>query len=99
MYEGCGILVIFIGAIIYLATGSFGVVTVKDPYLIIFVLSSHWCRAKTSLLEHFDGANNAKLSTSFEDILKKDPTCSHSLAKLISMHQNGTNNFLELYVF
>ncbi|KAG5551301.1 hypothetical protein RHGRI_009648 [Rhododendron griersonianum] len=46
-------------------------------------------RAKTSLLEHFDGANNAKLSTSFEDILKKDPTCSHSLAKLISMHQNG----------
>ncbi|KAG5551300.1 hypothetical protein RHGRI_009648 [Rhododendron griersonianum] len=87
--QGCGILVIFIGAIIYLATGSFGVVTVKDPYLIIFLLSSHWCRAKTSLLEHFDGANNAKLSTSFEDILKKDPTCSHSLAKLISMHQNG----------
>ncbi|KAI8557826.1 hypothetical protein RHMOL_Rhmol04G0040700 [Rhododendron molle] len=48
-----------------------------------------YSRAKTSLLEHFDGANNAKLSTSFEDILKKDPTCSHSLAKLISMHQNG----------
>ncbi|XP_058211119.1 uncharacterized protein LOC131323376 [Rhododendron vialii] len=46
-------------------------------------------RTKTSLVEHFDGANNAKLSTSFEGILKKDPTCSHSLAKLISMHQNG----------
>lgn len=46
-------------------------------------------RAKASLLEQFDGANNAKLSTCFEDILKKDPTCSHSLAKLISMQQNG----------
>ncbi|PSR95708.1 Xaa-Pro dipeptidyl-peptidase [Actinidia chinensis var. chinensis] len=46
-------------------------------------------RAKTSILEHFDSSNFIKLSTCFEDILKKDPTCSHSLAKLMSMHQNG----------
>ncbi|KAF3962200.1 hypothetical protein CMV_013258 [Castanea mollissima] len=28
------------------------------------------------------------LSTCFEDILKKDPTCSNSLTKLVRMHQN-----------
>lgn len=46
-------------------------------------------RVKASLLEHFDGANYVKLSTCFEDILKKDPTCSHSLLKLVNMHHNG----------
>ncbi|KAL7249633.1 hypothetical protein ACSBR1_011759 [Camellia fascicularis] len=49
-------------------------------------------RAKASLLDHFDSANNVKLSTCFEDILKKDPTCSHSLAKLVNMHQKGDYN-------
>ncbi|KAK4563662.1 hypothetical protein RGQ29_005990 [Quercus rubra] len=46
-------------------------------------------RLRTSLLEHFDRNNCVLLSTCFEDILKKDPTCSNSLAKLVRMHQNG----------
>ncbi|KAK9988882.1 hypothetical protein SO802_029121 [Lithocarpus litseifolius] len=46
-------------------------------------------RLRTSLLEHFDRTNSVLLSTCFEDILKKDPTCSNSLAKLVRMHQNG----------
>ncbi|KAK3036303.1 hypothetical protein RJ639_031275, partial [Escallonia herrerae] len=46
-------------------------------------------RLKASLLEHFYCSNYVKLSTCFEDILKKDPTCSHSLMRLISLHQNG----------
>ncbi|TXG65264.1 hypothetical protein EZV62_006539 [Acer yangbiense] len=46
-------------------------------------------RLKATLLECFDRNNYVMISTCFEDILKKDPTCSHSLARLISMHQNG----------
>nr|POE97725.1 hypothetical protein CFP56_71787 [Quercus suber] len=46
-------------------------------------------RLRTSLLEHFDRNNSVLLATCFEDILKKDPTCSNSLAKLVRMHQNG----------
>ncbi|CAI9775934.1 unnamed protein product [Fraxinus pennsylvanica] len=44
-------------------------------------------RMKAALLEHFSGINNLKLCTCFEDILKKDPTCSNSLARLVVMHQ------------
>ncbi|KAG6637243.1 hypothetical protein CIPAW_11G165700 [Carya illinoinensis] len=46
-------------------------------------------RLKASLLEHFNSNNSVVLSACFEDILKKDPTCSHSLAKLVRMHQSG----------
>ncbi|KAF5478612.1 hypothetical protein F2P56_005155 [Juglans regia] len=46
-------------------------------------------RLKASLLEHFNSNNSAVLSACFEDILKRDPTCSHSLAKLVRMHQSG----------
>uniref|UniRef100_F6H1Y8 Uncharacterized protein n=1 Tax=Vitis vinifera TaxID=29760 RepID=F6H1Y8_VITVI len=46
-------------------------------------------RLRASVLEHFDRENCVGLSTCFEDILKKDPTSSYSLAKLISIHQNG----------
>ncbi|KAF3440579.1 hypothetical protein FNV43_RR18863 [Rhamnella rubrinervis] len=46
-------------------------------------------RLRARLLEHVDRNNTAMLSTCFEDTLKKDPTCCHSLAKLVSMHQNG----------
>ncbi|RVX03977.1 hypothetical protein CK203_021599 [Vitis vinifera] len=45
-------------------------------------------RLRASVLEHFDRENCVGLSTCFEDILKKDPTSSYSLAKLISIHQN-----------
>ncbi|PON52793.1 TAF RNA polymerase I subunit A [Parasponia andersonii] len=45
-------------------------------------------RLRASLLEHF-GHNNMNISTYFEDILKKDPTCGDSLAKLVTMHRNG----------
>lgn len=58
-----------------------------------------WCRLRASLLEHFDRRNNAILSTCYEDILKKDPTCCHSLAKLVSMHQNGTSSIWKLRVY
>ncbi|KAJ0047237.1 hypothetical protein Pint_04808 [Pistacia integerrima] len=46
-------------------------------------------RLRASLLECFDRNNYIMLSTCFEDILRKDPTCSHSLARLIRMHQTG----------
>ncbi|KAM4088522.1 hypothetical protein ACJW30_07G076900 [Castanea mollissima] len=52
-------------------------------------------RLRTSLLEHFDRNNCVLLSTCFEDILKKDPTCSNSLAKLVRMHQNEYNSWKE----
>ncbi|KAJ0700863.1 putative TATA box-binding protein-associated factor RNA polymerase I subunit A [Helianthus annuus] len=43
-------------------------------------------RLKASLLEHFSKEDANKLSICFEDALRKDPTCSRSLAKLISLH-------------
>ncbi|XVE50154.1 hypothetical protein DITRI_Ditri01bG0139200 [Diplodiscus trichospermus] len=46
-------------------------------------------RLKAGLLEYFYSNDSAVLSNSFEEILKRDPTCSHSLARLISIHQNG----------
>ncbi|KAJ4702691.1 TAF RNA polymerase I subunit A [Melia azedarach] len=46
-------------------------------------------RLRASLLECFDRNNHGMLTNCFEDILKKDPTCSDSLAKLMHMHQNG----------
>ncbi|KAH6775599.1 hypothetical protein C2S52_013160 [Perilla frutescens var. hirtella] len=46
-------------------------------------------RLQASLLEHFDSGNYVKLCTCFEDILKKDPTCSDSLSRLVLMHQRG----------
>ncbi|WCJ32261.1 hypothetical protein M5689_013699 [Euphorbia peplus] len=46
-------------------------------------------RLRGCLLEHVDPNDNISLSTSYEDTLKRDPTCNISLSKLISMHQNG----------
>lgn len=46
-------------------------------------------RLKASLLEHFSNEDLTKLCICFEDALKKDPTCSHSLAKLINLHHDG----------
>ncbi|KAI4322983.1 hypothetical protein L6164_022628 [Bauhinia variegata] len=46
-------------------------------------------RLRAALLERFDPNNRLVLSRCFEDILKKDPTCHDSLAKLIRMYQNG----------
>ncbi|XP_010260398.1 PREDICTED: uncharacterized protein LOC104599522 [Nelumbo nucifera] len=46
-------------------------------------------RLKASLLECFDSKNSSVLSTCYEEILKKDPTCSQSLTRLITMHRNG----------
>ena len=40
-------------------------------------------------MEHFDHSNVLLLSTCYEKILKKDPTCCHSLGKLVHMHRNG----------
>ncbi|KAF4369999.1 hypothetical protein G4B88_016160 [Cannabis sativa] len=45
-------------------------------------------RLRATLLEHFE-YNNINISSHFEDILNKDPTCCDSLAKLVVMHRNG----------
>eukprot|EP00268_Persea_americana_P057573 TRINITY_DN6903_c0_g1_i6.p1 TRINITY_DN6903_c0_g1~~TRINITY_DN6903_c0_g1_i6.p1 ORF type:complete len:601 (-),score=113.21 TRINITY_DN6903_c0_g1_i6:168-1970(-) len=49
-------------------------------------------RLKASLLECVSGRQPTVLLTSYEDILKKDPTCSHSLAELIRLYKNGNYN-------
>ncbi|KAG9446000.1 hypothetical protein H6P81_012128 [Aristolochia fimbriata] len=49
-------------------------------------------RLRANLLQCFGKSNIAGLSTCYEDILKKDPTCHHSLGALISMYRNGSYN-------
>ncbi|KAF6149433.1 hypothetical protein GIB67_016971 [Kingdonia uniflora] len=44
---------------------------------------------KVILLKCFGDKDSIELSTHYEDILKKDPTCSHSLTRLIILHSNG----------
>ncbi|XP_009615959.1 uncharacterized protein [Nicotiana tomentosiformis] len=51
--------------------------------------TSFQLRLKAAILEHFDSGNYVKLSTIFEENLEKDPTCSHSLGRLISLHRSG----------
>lgn len=46
-------------------------------------------RLRAILLEYFDRKNSLLIQSCFEDILKKDPTCRYSLAKLIKFHQRG----------
>ncbi|XP_030549815.1 uncharacterized protein LOC115754785 [Rhodamnia argentea] len=46
-------------------------------------------RVRAALLEHFARENVVKLSSTYEEILKKDPSCCHSVARLVSMHQSG----------
>lgn len=53
-------------------------------------------RLKASLLEHFSNEDANKLCICFEDTLKKDPTCSHSLTKLINLHHDGYYNIEKL---
>ncbi|KAK6230667.1 hypothetical protein QUC31_002185, partial [Theobroma cacao] len=51
-------------------------------------------RIRASLLECFYSNDSVMLSTCFEETLKKDPTCCHSLARLVSMQQNGFSKLL-----
>ncbi|KAK9078219.1 hypothetical protein SSX86_002276 [Deinandra increscens subsp. villosa] len=46
-------------------------------------------RLKASLLEHFSKEDANQLCICFEDTLRKDPTCRHSLSKLINLHHVG----------
>uniref|UniRef100_A0A7N0ZR57 Uncharacterized protein n=1 Tax=Kalanchoe fedtschenkoi TaxID=63787 RepID=A0A7N0ZR57_KALFE len=46
-------------------------------------------RLKASILEHFDHNNYADQIFSYECLMKKDPTCSHALGKLITLHHEG----------
>ncbi|KNA16810.1 hypothetical protein SOVF_085840 isoform B, partial [Spinacia oleracea] len=46
-------------------------------------------RLKARLWECFDANNYDELSACFEDVMKKDPTCRHSLARLMDLHQKG----------
>ncbi|WMV60449.1 hypothetical protein MTR67_053834 [Solanum verrucosum] len=51
--------------------------------------TSFQLRLKATILEHFDSSNCVKLSAIHEENLEKDPTCSHSLGRLISLHRRG----------
>uniref|UniRef100_A0A0A0KXN5 Uncharacterized protein n=2 Tax=Cucumis sativus TaxID=3659 RepID=A0A0A0KXN5_CUCSA len=53
-------------------------------------------RLRAALVEHFDRSNNVLLSTCYEQTLKKDPTCCHSMGKLVQMHRNGNYNLESL---
>lgn len=46
-------------------------------------------RITAVLLECFDSQNSTLLAACYENILNKDPTCSQSLARLVTMHKNG----------
>ncbi|XP_039014074.1 uncharacterized protein LOC120143958 [Hibiscus syriacus] len=46
-------------------------------------------RLRASLLEYYYSNDSVMLSTCFEEILKKDPACCHTLGRLVSMHQKG----------
>ncbi|XP_071689083.1 uncharacterized protein [Rutidosis leptorrhynchoides] len=46
-------------------------------------------RLRASLLEHFSNEDVSKMCACFEDTLNKDPTCRHSLLKLINLHYDG----------
>ncbi|KAG4204256.1 hypothetical protein ERO13_A04G036900v2 [Gossypium hirsutum] len=46
-------------------------------------------RLRASLLEYFYSNDSVRLCNCFEEVLKRDPTCCHSLARLVSMHQKG----------
>lgn len=46
-------------------------------------------RVRAALLEHFAHENVVELSSCYEEILKKDPACYHSVARLVTMHQSG----------
>ncbi|PHT82302.1 hypothetical protein T459_15317 [Capsicum annuum] len=51
--------------------------------------TSFQLRLKATILEHFDSGNYVELSAILEENLEKDPTCSHSLERLISLHRSG----------
>ncbi|KAF5191474.1 Taf rna polymerase i subunit a [Thalictrum thalictroides] len=53
-------------------------------------------RIKAILLECFDSKNSIMVSTCYEDTLKKDPTCGHSLTRLITMHKYGDYGLVPL---
>ncbi|KNA21834.1 hypothetical protein SOVF_039690 isoform A [Spinacia oleracea] len=46
-------------------------------------------RLKARLWECFDANNYDELFACFEDVMKKDPTCRRSLARLMALHQKG----------
>ncbi|XP_030445975.2 uncharacterized protein LOC115668705 [Syzygium oleosum] len=46
-------------------------------------------RVRAALLESFARENVVELSSCYEEILKRDPTCCHSVARLVTMHQSG----------
>ncbi|MCL7029348.1 hypothetical protein MKW94_012593 [Papaver nudicaule] len=54
-------------------------------------------RLWANLLEGFDGTNAEVLSSCYENILLKDPACSHAVNNLISLYKNGDYS-LELLV-
>ncbi|XP_060209297.1 uncharacterized protein LOC132636448 isoform X1 [Lycium barbarum] len=51
--------------------------------------TSFQLRLKATILEHFDSGNYVKLAAIFEENLEKDPTCSHSLGRLIRLHRSA----------
>jgi hypothetical protein len=53
-------------------------------------------RVKARILEIFYGNNYFDISTCYEEILKRDPTCNHSLSQLVNMHNDGSYSIEKL---
>ncbi|EPS64923.1 hypothetical protein M569_09860 [Genlisea aurea] len=53
-------------------------------------------RIKASLLELFDSSDSAKRIACFEEMLKKKPSCSYSVERLIHLHRQGEYEVTEL---
>ncbi|KAL5714704.1 hypothetical protein ACHQM5_016628 [Ranunculus cassubicifolius] len=57
---------------------------------------SHIFVIRANLLECVDSKNSITLSACYENILKKDLACSHSVGRLITIHKNGYYGVLPL---
>lgn len=53
-------------------------------------------RITAVLLECLDSRNSTLLSSCYEKILNKDPTCSQSVTRLVTMHNNGDYGLVPL---
>ncbi|XP_024312908.1 uncharacterized protein LOC100824956 isoform X2 [Brachypodium distachyon] len=53
-------------------------------------------RLRGRLLEYFDQNQVSTISCCYEEALRRDPTCGHSVERLIEMHRKGYYNSVQL---
>ncbi|KAL6861323.1 hypothetical protein ACP4OV_017023 [Aristida adscensionis] len=53
-------------------------------------------RLRGRLLEYFDQNQVPTISSCYEEALRRDPTCSYSVERLINMHRKGYYNTIQL---